>query len=263
MKNSIDPTGEVISPDHENITPLFMRHLAAYKFFGGYVKDKKVLEIGFGEGYGSYQLSELASELTGVDISAELVRHASRKYKRDNLSFSLADGARLPFEDRSFDVVVSSQALEHVRDYMSFIKEAARVLKKGGTAIFGTPNKEMMLHGLNPYHYKEFSSGELYIALSNVFDDVEIWGLKGSGKYMAMKADEQGFAKKIVALDFLRLRRLMPRALIKPLYRMAFERVNKRTEKVSPAAAEITGDDFRMSPEKPEKSLDLFGLCRK
>jgi len=44
---------------------------------------------------------------------------------------------------------------------------------------------------------------------------------------------------------------------------MAFERVNKRTEKVSPAAAEVTEYDFRMSPEKPEKSLDLFGLCRK
>ncbi len=179
MPEVIDVTGEVISPDHDNITPLFMRHMAAYKFFREHVRGRKVLEIGFGEGYGTYYLSEVSKEITGIDVSHSLVEHAKSKYSRENLYFIRSDAATLPFPDSSFDVVVSSQVLEHVKDYMGFLRETARVLKPGGTALVATPNRMMMIDGVNPYHFKEFSAKELASALKKVFNQSEVLGLAG------------------------------------------------------------------------------------
>ncbi|MGA2191997.1 MAG: class I SAM-dependent methyltransferase [Nitrospirota bacterium] len=263
MTEPIDVTGEVISPEHDNITPLFMRHMAAYGFFRRYVADRKVLEIGFGEGYGTYYLSEVAREITGVDVILALVEHAREKYVRSNLYFLKGDAVSLPFPDGSFEVVISSQALEHVKDYMHFIRESARVLKPGGTAIFATPNRKMMIDGVNPYHYKEFSAQELDRALGRVFPNVMVWGLMGSERYMKLKAEEQRFAKKILAIDFFRLRRFVPRRFIRPLYRLAFDAVNSRTEGIMGDAAGITVDDFSFVNQNPERALDIIGVCRK
>ena len=262
MAKVIDVTGEVISPDHENITPLFMRHMAVYRFFLGYARGKRTLEVGFGEGYGSYYLSEEAGELTGVDVSHTLVEHASAKYSRKNLYFIKGDATNIPFPDDTFEVVVSSQVLEHVKDYMRCIREIRRVLKPGGTALIATPNRKMMLDGVNPYHFKEFSAKELGTALSKVFGEVTVMGLFGSDRYMAIKATEQGYAKKIIDLDILRLRRFVPRPLIKPLYKKAFEAVNRRTEGL-PQGAEITIDDFRVAAADADHGLDLIGVCKK
>jgi ubiquinone/menaquinone biosynthesis C-methylase UbiE len=263
MPEVIDVTGEVISPDHDNITPLFMRHMAAYRFFREHVRGRKVLEIGFGEGYGTYYLSEVAKEITGIDVSHSLVEHAKSKYSRENLYFIRSDAATLPFPDASFDVVVSSQVLEHVKDYMGFLKETARVLKPGGTALVATPNRFMMIDGVNPYHFKEFSAKELATALKKVFNQSEVLGLAGSERYMAIKAEEQKFAKKILAIDFMRLRRFLPRFIIRPLYKRAYESVNRHTESLNTQAADITVDDFNIINEHPEKGLDIIGVCRK
>jgi len=116
-RNSIDVTGEVISPDHDNITPLFMRHMAAYNHFITYVAGKRVLEVGFGEGYGTDFLSAYTSEITGMDVSQDLVDHARRKYaKKKGLWFIRGDATDIPFSDGKFEAIVSSQVLEHVKD---------------------------------------------------------------------------------------------------------------------------------------------------
>ncbi len=263
MADTLDVTGEVISPDHDNITPLFMRHLAMYKFFRRYVKARKVLEVGFGEGYGTYYLSEEASEITGIDVSHALVEHASGKYVRDNLYFVKGDAENLPFPDGSFDVVVSSQVLEHVKGCMRFISETHRVLRPGGTALIATPNRKAMIDGVNPYHFKEFSARELEAVLRKVFREASVLGLFGSERYMAIKASEQTFAKKILAVDFLRLRRFVPRSIIKPLYRRAFEAVNRRTEGLVMQGGDITIDDFSIVPGDADKGLDIIGVCKK
>jgi len=261
---SIDVTGEVISPDHENITPLFMRHMAAYNHFIRYVGGKRVLEIGFGEGYGTDFLSSYTAEITGMDVSQDLVDHARAKYVKKGLWFLKGDATDIPFSDGKFDAVVSSQVIEHVKDYMRFLREVKRVLSDDGVAVFATPNRKTMIDGVNPYHYKEFSARELEKALGRVFGQVEMVGLFGSDRYMELKAKEQGYARSILAIDFLRLRRLVPRILLKPLYKMAFEKVNEKTEaEAGESAAEITMEDFYTDTMRLDKALDLIGVCRK
>jgi len=263
-RGPIDVTGEVISPDHENITPLFMRHMAAYNYFIRHVGGKRVLEIGFGEGYGTEFLSNYTAEITGMDMSQDLVDHARAKYVKKGLWFLKGDATDIPFSDGKFDAVVSSQVIEHVKDYMKFLREVKRVLAEDGLAIFATPNRKTMIDGVNPYHYKEFSAKELEKALGKVFGRVEMVGLFGSERYMELKAKEQGYARKILAIDFLRLRRLVPRFVLKPLYKMAFEKVNEKTEEEAfSVAADITMDDFYTDTKRLDKALDLIGICRK
>jgi len=80
---------------------------------------------------------------------------------------------------------------------------------------------------------------------------------------MELKAAEQGFASKIIALDFLRLRRFTPRFIIKPIYKKAFETVNKRTESETGRGEDITVEDFHVGGDDPDKGLDLIGVCVK
>lgn len=65
--------------------------------------------------------------------------------RRDDASFVTFDGRLLPFPDESFDVVYSSQVLEHVREPSIQFSEIARVLRPGGTFVGSTSQ-------LEPYH---------------------------------------------------------------------------------------------------------------
>ena len=108
-----------------------IEHYQRYRFAAAFVEGKKVLDAACGEGYGSSILSEKAKEVTGLDISAETVENANKKYEKDNLSFRAGSVESLPFEDDSFDVVISYETIEHVTGEIqeSFLKEIRRVLK--------------------------------------------------------------------------------------------------------------------------------------
>lgn len=263
MTKEKDSSGEIISPATPGINPLFQRHVVAYDFCVPYVKGKKVLEIGFGEGYGAASLSESCSAYDAVDITDEWLKHAREKYGSEKLSFNLYDGNRLPYDDGSIDVIVSMQVIEHVKDYFSYLKDIRRVLKPSGIAILSTPNKKTMISGINPYHYKEFALDELQDDLEKVFGTVEIHGIFGSERYMTLKEEEQRLAKKILMLDPFELRRLVPRPLIRWLYALAFKFVNMKTEeKQGEKGGDITVSDFSFSIDNVDNSLDLICVCR-
>lgn len=258
-----DSSGEIISPDTPGINPLFQRHVVAYDFCLPYIKGQKALEIGFGEGYGAGSLSKDALAYDAVDVTDEWLNHAREKYGSEKLSFNLYDGNRLPCDDDSIDVVVSMQVIEHVKDYFSYLKDIRRVIKPSGLAILGTPNKKMMISGINPYHYKEFALGELQYDLEKVFGAVDIYGIFGSERYMLLKEEEQRLAKKILMLDPFELRRLVPRPLIRWFYALAFKFVNMKTEeKQGEKGGDITVADFFFSRDNLENALDFICVCK-
>lgn len=262
MSKKRNSSGEIISPDTSGINPLFQRHVAAYIFCHDYVKDKKILEVGFGEGYGAGILSKPALSFDAVDVTDEWLDHAREKYGNSKVRFNLFDGTTLPFDDDSVDIVTSMQVIEHVKDYNKYLMEIRRVLKASGKAILSTPNRKTMISGVNPYHYKEFSWSELRDDLERVFSRVEIYGIFGSDRYMALKEEEQKLAKKILSMDPFELRRFIPRGFIKSLYAMAFKFVNMKTEeKQGEKGGEITVDDFFYSKDNIDLALDFICIC--
>ena len=55
--------------------------------------------------------------------------------------FNLVNSEKIPFESKKFDVVISNQVIEHIRNQQEHIDEMYRVCKKNGLCFIGTPNK--------------------------------------------------------------------------------------------------------------------------
>lgn len=149
--------------------------LGRYVFAKQHVKDKRVLDIACGTGYGSNFLhGRGAASVVGVDLSAEATRYASGRYKKLGLEFLVADAQEMPFRSSSFDAVVTMETIEHLHNHKRFLQECHRVLSPGGTFVCSTPNGE--LSSPNPYHLKEFPPNELRQLLATHFDQVVLLG---------------------------------------------------------------------------------------
>jgi ubiquinone/menaquinone biosynthesis C-methylase UbiE len=151
-----------------------VEHLHRYAIAGEYVKDKIVLDIACGEGYGSNLLSKNARAVTGIDIDAKTINHASKQYSKNNLKFVQGRVENIPAPDLSYDVVVSFETLEHANEHEKIFSELKRVLKPGGLLIISTPEKKYYtdLPGShNPFHLKEVYEREFIKLLSNHFSN--------------------------------------------------------------------------------------------
>jgi ubiquinone/menaquinone biosynthesis C-methylase UbiE len=149
-----------------------IEHLHRYAIAMEYVKDKVVLDIACGEGYGSNLLSENAGEVIGIDLDSKTINHASKKYSKNNLKFIQGKVEDIPAAGNSFDVVISFETLEHTNEHEKIFHEIKRVLKPGGLLIISTPEKKYYseLTGYqNPFHLKEVNESEFIDLVKNHF----------------------------------------------------------------------------------------------
>ena len=121
-------------------------HLFPYHFVRQFCSPTtRVLDVGFGEGYGAKILTNSVAEYVGLDMSEDAVRHASSRYPFPNVRFARSDAEAIPFDEGSFDLVVSFHVLEHVSEPESYLKELARVCRAGGHIVIVTPNRALRL----------------------------------------------------------------------------------------------------------------------
>jgi len=101
----------------------------------------KVLDLGCGIGNILIALAErtdFSRPPVGVDVSPELIRIGERELARaglrDRIRLQVAPATRLPFDDGSFDVVLTSHVLKHLDDetLLTSFREVVRVLRPGG-----------------------------------------------------------------------------------------------------------------------------------
>ena len=81
------------------------------------------------------------AQVFGVDISRPIVVQARAAFDREPLHAAVADIRALPFADASFDAIYSMGTIEHFRDSERALNEMVRVLRPGGCAIVGVPNR--------------------------------------------------------------------------------------------------------------------------
>jgi ubiquinone/menaquinone biosynthesis C-methylase UbiE len=99
---------------------------------------RRVLDIGCGTGYLLRRLARQypqASELAGIDAAPSMIQAAAAAADDQRLRFSVGLAERLPYRDRSFDLVVSTTSFDHWADQQAGLRETARVLAPAGRLI--------------------------------------------------------------------------------------------------------------------------------
>ena len=104
----------------------------------------KVLDLGCGSGYLTFPMAKENPEanILGLDIVAKTLETNAAQAEKDslcNLEFRSYDGIIFPFEDESFDLIVTRYALHHFPDIEQSMKEIARVLTPGGKLFISDP----------------------------------------------------------------------------------------------------------------------------
>lgn len=152
-------------------------HLHRYALTFDFIKDKVVLDIASGEGYGSKLMSSHALKVIGVDIDKETIESSKLKYVSSNLEFRLGSADSLPLENESVDVVVSFETIEHHDLHEEMLKEIKRVLRKNGILIISTPDKRYYsdeTNYSNRFHVKELYKEEFENLLKSNFQHVSM-----------------------------------------------------------------------------------------
>ena len=102
------------------------------------VKAKTVLELATGTGLIAKHIVNAAAHIEATDASAEMVLEAKRDNQSAKLHFSVQDMFHLPYADKSFDVVIVSNALHIVPQPEKALQEIGRVLKDDGVLVAPT-----------------------------------------------------------------------------------------------------------------------------
>jgi SAM-dependent methyltransferase len=103
-------------------------------------RGARMLELGAGGGFFGAELHRLGFQcLTLSDFSATAL--AALRTRAPGALLVGADAARLPFADAAFDVVISSDVIEHIPEVEQHVAEVARVLAPGGRYLLKTPNR--------------------------------------------------------------------------------------------------------------------------
>lgn len=105
-------------------------------------KHGNALDLGCGTGNYTLELYKRGFQVVGVDISRRMLKIAQKKLP--NAKFIKANAYSLPFEDNTFDLVLSVTMLEFIHEPEKVLSEVYRVLKPGGEAVIGTMNGKSM-----------------------------------------------------------------------------------------------------------------------
>lgn len=146
------------------------------------VKDKKVIELGCAYGYGTYLLSKFgAKKIIAYDNDKKSLSYAEKKYKNKSISYIKADLESLRLAKKKFDVAVSFEVIEHLKNPKRFLKMVCSCLKDEGIFFVSTPNRYMSSYDgdkpSNPYHIKEYYPKEFRELLLRYFGKVDLYGI--------------------------------------------------------------------------------------
>jgi SAM-dependent methyltransferase len=245
-------TGERVVTRAGGFNPTWQRHVAAYALCERYLGQGRIVDVGCGVGH-SYRLLA-PRETVGVDVDPAALAGQARKTVA-------ADMRALPFAAGEFDGAIAVHSIEHVPDPGRALAEIARVLKPGTAAVLVTPNRLTFARPdeiIDPYHYVEYDARQLEALCRGTFASVEVAGIFGSERYRALVAREHAKLDRLLQLDPLRLRRLVPRRARQRLYD---RRLSRERAAADPEAEAIGVADFTLGGEGLDAALDLVAVC--
>ena len=197
----------------EEQSPWWAEHIHRYNEVLKIIKSTDtLLDIACGTGFGSNILAKKAAQVIGGDIDKTTIAENNTIYNKDNLTFQELDGTKLPFDDNTFDVLVSFETIEHTIHYDEMIKEFKRVVKPTGKLFISTPNFYLNSPSgivTNPFHTQEFTPDDFKVLISTYFQKFEIFGQEYI-RYKNKKSINHKIAHKIEQFHYLRGIRKLP-----------------------------------------------------
>ncbi|MDD5308934.1 MAG: methyltransferase domain-containing protein [Deltaproteobacteria bacterium] len=228
---SLDFTGERYVPE-QGWASIAYEHLSRYLFARRLAAGRRVLDLGSGEGYGSFTIAERADSVLGIDVDKAAIWHARGKYgkQRANLAYRQGSATALPCEDGRFDLVVCFEMLEHTAEQAQMLNEIRRVLAPGGLLLISTPNR--LAYSDLPGYKNEFHVRELYLdefrdLLATRFAHVQVLGQRNVSANVIADLDD---------------------AALRPL---AVERIHRKNEH----------NEFEPVPAEPADHLYYVAVC--
>ncbi|HMS44328.1 MAG TPA: class I SAM-dependent methyltransferase [Alphaproteobacteria bacterium] len=152
-KERLYNNGERLVPGETHDLKEVVRHRATYDFFRRIIKQDiknsvshdtqekiKILDIGFGSGYGCYLLSQIPNtQVVGIDVENICYEYAVAKYMKDNIRYHIVKETANFLRENQFDYVVSRGVLEHITDGINLVARNANYTKR---AMLSVPYKE-------------------------------------------------------------------------------------------------------------------------
>jgi SAM-dependent methyltransferase len=236
-------TGERTLPDVPEENYWYRRHLVVYEWIAERVRDKQVIDMACGEGYGTAILARTASSATGVDANPDAYEHARLRYTAANVRFARALVDRYA---EPADAVVFLQTIEHLQEPGEVLDHFRSLVGPGGCVYVSTPNVLTLApkgapRSGNPWHVHEYRREEFESLCRAHFADVELYGLFHARK---LRAHELA-----LRLGWDRVHSRL--GLTRPFY-----------DRFTPA---IAAADFRLraaGEARLERALDFLAVCR-
>ena len=246
--------------DAGRLSPYWGEHIVRYLFASRFVRNKTVLDIACGTGYGLVVIKRKAKYVVGVDVDPEAARQAKVECD-DKASVLLGNGLGLPFDDGSFDVVTSFETLEHLHERSKFLAELHRVLRLNGKLVLSTPNANytMPVNGKpsNPFHIFEYKPDELRVELERFFD---IDNFLGQVPDLSIRIPPFYDAQKRLPKDFVTQAMLFG---WKVMNKMPIRLRERLSDLIWKKPFYPTENDYLFSKEIVEQAPVLIAVCTK
>ena len=186
----------------------FYAFLSIYNFATQYTKEKIVLDAGSGNGYGSDFLAKNgAKKVFAIELDKKSVGFSKKNFKNHNLNYkdgNLENIDKIFIEDQ-FDVVFSSNVLEHIPNVLAVLNGIKRVLKQDGVCVLAVPPlyRENFLIDLNTiWHVNHWSIKFWYKIISYFFSDVQLYTHKFKNESVSFVLDNTPEATTINEKDY-------------------------------------------------------------
>jgi len=145
--------------------------LDLYSSIAKKVEHQRVLDIGFGTGFGTLQLTRTAKSVVAIETDAEAVAFAQKTLPGVLwANFSILED----WSAGDFDAAVMVEVLEHISDWERALVNVAGLLHPGGKLYISARNANADLRR-NEIHEREWTATQFSAALGSVFSDVKLY----------------------------------------------------------------------------------------